>query len=181
MKYLAVLFSLVLTFNANASLITAQADQSSYNTGETVTVDLYINNLNPIADFLLLDYAFDSTELAFDFFDFTDSVWNNTEGFLDADGFTFDGLIAFTIDFVDNWSDTLGTSFKLGQGQFTALQDSVSADFELSVFLAEDANFNIIPDEELQIAAPAKVSAPSGIALFSLVAGLFLMRQRKQG
>ncbi|MGJ8679672.1 hypothetical protein [Paraglaciecola sp.] len=174
MKFLAVLFSLALAFNANAGLITAQADQTSYNTGDTVTVDLYINNLNPIADYLLLDYAFDSSELAFDSFQFADSVWDNTEGFLDADGSTFDGLIAFTIDLVDNWSDTLGTSFKLGQGQFTALQDSVSADFDLSILLAEDANFNVIPDDQIQ------VSAPSGIALFSLFAGLVFMRKRNK-
>ena len=174
MKFIAVIFATLLSLNANAGLISVQSDKDHYNIGETVTVDFYINNLNPNADFLLLDHVFDSSELAFNFFDFSNDVWNNTEGFLDADGFTFDGVIAFTIDLVDNWSNNLGTSFKLGQGQFTALKDSVSADFDLSIVLAEDANLNRIPDDQIQ------VSAPSGLGLFSLVVCLFLMLQRKQ-
>ena len=42
---LAVLFSMALTFNVSAGLISTETDDTSYNTGETVTVDIFVNHI----------------------------------------------------------------------------------------------------------------------------------------
>ena len=173
MQFLTVLFSLVLAINANAGLISAEVDQTNYNSGDIVTVDIFINDLNPTLDYLELDFSFDDSLLSF-----IDYSWYSSDevfyfgALVDAyDSFLSDTLIVQAL-FLDGITDTLGTSFKLGELQFTALSDITTPLFSSTVVTAEDIDFNPIN--------PQAVPEPSTLGLFSCIAGLMLMRRKQK-
>ena len=171
MKFLAVLLSLAVMFNANAGLITTQSDQATYNAGDTILVDLFVNDANPVLDWLSVDFNFDSTQFLFNDFTVTDDVFLNSYYYGAYEvGTTFN----VEVGFFSGWSDFLGTSFKLGQAEFTALEHTASPKFTIENVIALDVNY---ADVDPQVSA---VSEPSTVALFSLMAGLVFMRKRKQ-
>lgn len=177
MKSLMIFFAWVLTFNANAGLITTQTDQTTYNSGDIVTVDFYVNNANPIIDWLDVEYRFDDSLFAFDSFTVTNEVFSNS--YLD-DGYILPSasdLLILNVGFLSNWDEALTTSFKLGAAEFTALSDAASIDLQLSNILASDANFNDISQAQLQVSVPE----PASFAFIPLFAAAFLfMKKRKQ-
>lgn len=157
MKFKLVAMFLLFMFGcvANASVISYQSDQPTYDTNDIVLVDFYINNANPALDFLEVEFAFDDTLLSFDSFSVTNDVFLNT--YFD-DAFDDFGFFIIQIGFEFDWSDFLGTSFLLGQAAFTALDDSVGADLLLTDVFAQDEFFNDI--------SATSVSVP---ALFGLI------------
>lgn len=80
MKFKLVAMFLLFMFGcvANASVISYQSDQPTYDTNDIVLVDFYINNANPALDFLEVEFAFDDTLLSFDSFSVTNDVFLNT-------------------------------------------------------------------------------------------------------
>ncbi|XPF93142.1 PEP-CTERM sorting domain-containing protein [Colwellia sp. RE-S-Sl-9] len=164
MKKVILTFLTLLAFNVNAGLITTTSDQVTYNAGDTVLVDLFINEANPSIDWLQVEYLFNNTELSFEGFSITNEVFDNTyydDIFADVD------LLTIQVGFLADWSNFLGTSFQLGQLEFTALSSSVSADFTLADVFAEDKDFNPVSVQA--------VPEPSAIALFAL--GLLALRR----
>jgi hypothetical protein len=173
MKFLVLVFFFTLAANVNAGLISAETEQTNYNNGDTVTVDIFVNNLNPALDFLELDFGFDDSLLSF-----VENSWFDSNGVFDfgAFGDAFAGFSADTLviqaNFLNGITDVLGTSFKLGELQFTALGDVNMLMFSSSIVTAQDVNFN---DVEPQ----ATVSAPAGLLLCLVSLGLFLIRGRQ--
>lgn len=178
MKFLIFIFTLACTLNANAGLITTQSDKDNYSAGDTILVDFYVNNLNEEVNDLQVEFNFD--DALFEFVDFSwidsDAVW---------DFFAFGGAFLYDIDLLnvyvfgldgpldsDSITDVVGSSFKLGSVEFTALSDSASPNLTVANTVAQDYYFN-------DVAAQA-VPEPSTTALFALVAGLMFMRNRKQ-
>ncbi|WP_251259919.1 hypothetical protein [Echinimonas agarilytica] len=73
---------------------------------------------------------------------------------------------------VSDWSDELGSSFKLGQAEFTATDNISNVTLTVVDIFAEDANFNTI--------APQQVPEPSSGVLFALASLLLVGRLTKQ-
>lgn len=171
MKFLVFILSLVFVMNANAGVISAEADQAHYNNGDIVTVDVFVNDLNPTVDYLELDFSFDNLLLAF-----IDDSWFDSDAVFDfgAQGYAYsylpDTLIIQSL-FLDGITNVVGTSFKLGELQFTALSDITTPLFSSTVVVAQDIDFNDV--------APQAVPEPSTLALFSLMGGLLLMRRKQ--
>jgi len=172
MKFLILIFSLTLAINANAGLISSETDQASYNIGDTVIVDVFVNHINPSLDFLELDFSFNDSQLAF-----VENSWLDSADIFNfgafADAFTFlpDTLI-IQASFLNGITDVVGTSFQLGELQFTALTNIDTPLFSTAIVTAQDVNFN---DVEAQIEVPE----PAGIALFSIAALLLIRRRLK--
>lgn len=176
MKLLVTLLTLVLAFNAKAGLITSQSDQNTYNSGDTVTVDFYVNNANPMIDWLAVEYIFDNSLLAFERFTITKDVFDNS--YFD-DGYVLPSepdLLILNVGFNLDWDDFLTTSFKLGEVEFTALSDAASVNLQLSDIYAEDLNMIPISQDNLQVSVPE----PASFAFIPLFAGLLLLKRRKQ-
>ncbi|WAJ71838.1 PEP-CTERM sorting domain-containing protein [Catenovulum adriaticum] len=174
MKSLMIFFAWVLTFNANAGLITTQPDQTTYNSGDIVTVDFYVNNANPIIDWLNVEYRFDDSLFSFDSFTVTNEVFSNS--YLD-DGYILPSasdLLILNVGFLSNWDEALTTSFKLGAAEFTALSNTASPDFTLIDQFVTDVNGSEIPVEQQQVAVPE----PETYAFFPLLAGFLFWRKR---
>ncbi|MFA3791995.1 PEP-CTERM sorting domain-containing protein [Aliiglaciecola sp. SL4] len=172
MKFLILIFSLTLAINANAGLISTETDQNSYNMGDVVTVDIFVNELNPNLDFLELDFVFDDSQLAF-----VDNSWLDSDEIVNfgafGDAFTYlSNTLIMQASFLYGITDIVGTSFQLGELQFTALTNINTPLFSSLIVTAQDVNFN---DIEAQVAVPE----PSGIALLSIAAVLLLIRRRQ--
>lgn len=169
MKTFFVVIALVLSMNANASLISFDVDQASYNDGDTVVVDIFLNSANPDLDWLEIEFLFDNSLLSFDQFFVTDDVWNNTD--YDDAYSDLSSLFVF-VGFLADWSVELGTSFKLGQAEFIAIGDITDVNLTTVDIFAQDADFNQI--------APQQVPEPSTVALIALSGLLLMNRRRKQ-
>lgn len=169
MKFLAVIFSFLFAFNANAGLITTQSDQDNYSVGETVVVDFFVNDANPLIDWLNVDFSFDDSLFAFNSFTITDDVFFSR--YYD-DGYDIGDLLVLELGLLPNWSDILTTSFKWGQAEFIALSDVSSPAFNVVNIIAQDNGFNDI--------APQEVPEPATLAIFPLIAGLLFMRRRQK-
>jgi hypothetical protein len=176
MKFIALIFSMAFALNANASLLSFESDQSDYNTGDLVTVEVFVNDINPAIEFLDAEYTFNDAELEYNLGSFlvTDDVFDNS--FFDLDDLIGNSVF-LTVEFAPDYTDFLGTSFKLGEITFNALADSVSAGLELASVLAEDGFGDIIEGSDLQVSV--SVPAPATLALFPLVAALMFMRRRR--
>lgn len=172
MKFIAAIVTFLFIFNSHAGLITTASDHANYNTGDLVSIDFFVNDLNPSVDFLDISYYFDNTLLTLDEFSWSDSpeiIGFGAFGLVSSD--IFDPSIFYiNLGFLHGFSDVLGTTFKLGQLQFTALSDSVVAELSLTNVIAFDFAGAIVE--------PQSVSEPSGYVLLSLIGGLFLMRKR---
>jgi hypothetical protein len=168
MKKFFVVFAFFLSINANASLISFEANQASYNDGDTVLVDIFLNSANPALEWLEAELLFDDSLFSFEQFAVTGDVWFNT--WYD-DGFTNADLLIIQIGFLADWIDELGTSFKLGQAEFTAIGDGVTFGLSTADIYAEDAYYEEISAQQ--------VPEPSIIALLGL-AGLFLVKRSKK-
>ncbi|MDO6693302.1 hypothetical protein Q4574_08400 [Aliiglaciecola sp. 3_MG-2023] len=171
MKFLVFILFSTLAMNANAGLITTETDQTSYSSGETITVDILVNDINPAIDFLAFDFGYDDSLI-----EFVDNSWFDSDDVFNfgafGDAFTFvPNTVIVQAFFLDGITDIVGTSFKLGELQFTALTNTNTPLFSSTIVDAIDVNFN---DIEPQIT----VSEPAGIALFSIAAGIFLIRRR---
>ncbi|GAC02964.1 hypothetical protein Q4602_21130 [Paraglaciecola chathamensis] len=172
MKVLTVIILLICSCQASAGLITFQSDQASYAENDIVTIDVNINDINPMIDFVELDIGFDPLAL-----EFVEDSWLDTSdvfdfgAFGDAFLFTNDTLI-LQASFLDGITDVLGTSFKLGELQFTALTDLATTSFSSKLVTAIDVNFNNVDPQ-------VKVSEPAGTAVVALLGALFLMRMQK--
>lgn len=169
MKFLVFIFSLTLMVKANAGLISAVANQTTYNNGDTVVVDVFVNDLNPALDFLELDFSFDDSVLSF-----IDNSWFDSAevfsygAFGDAFSLSPNTLI-LQANFLNGITDIVGTTFKLGELQFLALNSVNTPLFSSTIITAQDINFN-------NIDAQRAVPAPSGLALLSIAFGCFFLR-----
>lgn len=173
-KLLILLFACMTACKSYAGFITFEADQDSYNAGDEVTVDFFLNNANPVIDFLEVEYLFDDVALGFDMFAVTADVFANTTFDFAFDDF---GLLIIQVGFLAGWDSFLGTSFQLGSATFTALENGVGADLTLGSILAQDAAFN---DVEPSVESTNAVPAPAAIWLLSLslvFAGVVRKRQ----
>ena len=173
-KFAVVLTTLLLTLtslHSQASFIGVSTDQTNFNAGDTVLLDLSISNISLDTAELGFNLNFDSAALAFDSFSFSDDVFNSA--FLSAADLSFfdNNIVEFFVLWFDS-VDLPGTSFSLGQASFTAQQAS-SAEFSITdAYLADVTGGDI----DLPV---ADVSAPTAtiIMLMSLV---ILTVQRKR-
>ena len=156
MKLLVLMFSLLWAANAQASLIKISADQGSYTSGDIVTVELSVENINSAVDFLELDLSFDLVELAF-----VEDSWFDSDALLDYGAFgdaflgLFDDKLIVQASFLDGIVDVASSSFVLGQFEFLAQEDIDNVNLSLDSIFATDANFIEIAQEELQVSVPA--------------------------
>ena len=166
MKMLAFVFSLVFAINANAGLIT-----STSISGGQLIVDMSIDNIEFDTFQFTAEYMFDESQLELDSYVDSDFLVNNFLGF-GSEGVDLAGAAStFFVDFVffDDAS-FYGPTLELGQAVFKILDNTVNPVF--TAVLEESLDSTGQPVES--------VSAPTGIALFAMVAGLFLVRRRKQ-
>lgn len=174
MKLYSILLTLFFAFNANAGLITTQADKDSYTAGETITVDFFVNDANPSIDFLQFDFGFDDSQ-----FSFIDFSWMDSDEIYNF-GASGDAYLAsadelyLDVALLDGFAAELGTSFRLGHVQFEALVDSASPEFALLDQFVSDINFVEIPVEQHQVSVPE----PSTLAFFPLLAAMFWVRRK---
>ncbi|MCF2948840.1 PEP-CTERM sorting domain-containing protein [Paraglaciecola aquimarina] len=166
MKYIVLVLSFVFAMNANAGLIT-----NVFTSGNQLFVDFSLNNIQQDTYQTTAEYLFDDSQLEFS--SYTDSVFmfDNFVGFGSGGVIPNGDSSLFFVDFVffDD-AFNFGPSFELGQAVFNILDNTVDPVFVEDK--VENLNKNGAPHSE--------VPAPSGLVLFSLTAGLLLMRQRKQ-
>ncbi len=165
-----IILSMVFTLNANAGLITTGSDQTSYNNGDIVTFDVWVNALNPDLDNLFFDLSFDDTQLSF-----IDNSWFDSDEVFDFFAFGDAFLLAPTTVAVETFflngiTDVVGTSFKLGELQFTALGNLTNPRLDFAL-LVDAQN---IYGETIE---PQVLPEPSTLALFSLMSLLFFTRR----
>ncbi|WP_016956568.1 PEP-CTERM sorting domain-containing protein [Catenovulum agarivorans] len=176
MKFLAMIFSLALAFNASAGLITTQADQTNYNAGDFITLEFFVEDANPTIDWLQFEFAFDDSQFAFVDFSWIDSFEVASYGAF-GDAYLVDTDILFmNVGFLDGFADVLGTSFKLGEVQFEALANAPSPTLSVVDSYVTDFDFTEIEPAQHQVSVPE----PATYALLPLIAGLLFMRKRKQ-
>jgi hypothetical protein len=159
-KIFLALFTMIAC-NAHAGLLTQVSDQATYNNGDNVLVNFYINDANAAIDWLHAEYYFDNTQLSFNGLTITNDVYDNT--YYD-DAYSVGNLLTLDIGFLSDWQLNLGNSFLLGQMSFTALANNVGATFQLEDIYAQNADF---ADVELQQGAQS-VPEPSLLALMLL-------------
>ena len=102
---------------ANASLITFEVNGDSFTAGETVLVDVIINDINPDAAEFTFNTVFDDIALAFNGFTLSDDVFNTAvfgSGDLSFLNPSLVNLGAFWISELD----VPGSSFTFGQISF---------------------------------------------------------------
>ena len=180
MKFLTLLFSIALMFNANAGLITTDTDNNSYDIGDIITVDFVINNPNPVIDFTYFEFVFDESIYDFINVGFTSNVdsyldWNS---YAELDFFT-SNIIVISAEWLSGWQTALGNSFTLAQATFELTSDAFNSDF-LSLDYIEvidvTANGDVYLDEsEFQVAVPE----PTTLLLFAGVALMLFVNRRK--
>ncbi|TYK66559.1 cohesin domain-containing protein [Colwellia echini] len=166
----ALLFlSFAVSTTANASLITFTPDKANYNAGESVLVDVMVNNINPEAAEFGFDIIFDNNALSFDEFTFDNSVLSSAI-FTDASQFMSGSITIFSA-----WLDAIdvpSANFNLGQIRFSALSSEAVSLTVADLYLA-DNNFNSVSEH-----ATVNVSAPNSALL--LLAGFSLFSLRKK-
>jgi len=172
MKFLVLTFSLLCASIAQASLITVTSDQDSYSSGDTVIVEIGVENMNPSIDFIELDVNFDLAELAFE-----NDSWFDSNTVLDFGAFgdaflglTDDNLIV-QVSFLDGIVDFAGNTFALGELAFTAQSDINNVNLGFGDVFAQDFEFNPIDADDLQVQVPSPATAAfllSGFALMML-------------
>lgn len=169
MKKFILIMLTVFTAHANAGLISYNSDKTSYLTGETVFVDLFVNNINPNAAELFFDYSFNDIELTFNSFTFSDDVLNSAF-ITNADTFSSPSIL--TIESI--WFDSLdlpASSFELGQISFTAKQANTPV-FEINNLEVNDINYNNLAPQI------ASVSEPQTWLLFMLTIIGFILKRK---
>lgn len=174
MKILVLMFTLLCAAGAQAGLITVSTDQNTYNTGDTVIVELGVQNMNPAIDFLELDFSFDLAELEFVAFSWFDSaVLFDFGAFGDAFlDFFSDDMVIVQASFLDGIVDVATSTFALGQLEFVAQSDLTSVNLSLDSIFAQDFDFNEIAEADLQVSAPA-------LGLLVLTGFALLLTRRK--
>ncbi len=152
-KIIALLFALQC-FAANASLITFDLSNNTPIAGDTLLVDIVINNINADAAELTFDIDFDDVALSFLGFTVADDVLNfGGFGSADEDLFTTGILNVGAYWFFA--SDKPGTSFTLGQLSFD-VAGTLQETFSASNFFAADESYNQINAQSLpQVPVPA--------------------------
>ncbi|MCM2680699.1 PEP-CTERM sorting domain-containing protein [Echinimonas agarilytica] len=177
MKLFVLIFTLISTLPTHAGLITSQSDQSSYNTGDLITIDLFINHATTDIAWLELKYDFDVTELGYELnsFALTPEAFNQSWFALDDVDDVF-GSVFLWIGLFDGWDQALTNSFQLGQIQFTALNDISNFSLSLPDIYAEDPWGGVIDETSLQVEVPE----PSTIALLIAATAGLLARRRQQ-
>ncbi|MBU2869505.1 cohesin domain-containing protein [Colwellia sp. E2M01] len=167
----ALLFlSFALSTTANANLITFTPDQASYGTGDSVLVDVMINNINPEAAEFGFDISFDDAALSFDEFTFDNSVLSSAI-FADASQFMSGSITVFS-----TWLDAIdvpGSNFSLGQMRFSALTEQ-AVSFGVDDLYLADNNYNSVSAH-----GPVAVSAPNSALLILLACGFFSLRKKR--
>lgn len=174
MKKIAILITaLALTLaslQSQASIIKLSTNQINYNLGDTVLLNISLENINPDTAELRFNLNFDSSTLSFDFFDFSTDVLSTafiSEGDL---SFFDNSIIEIFVLWFDS-ADLPATSFSLGQASFTAQQDYRS-EFEVTDSYLADADGMDIDTLSVEVPAPA-----AGLLL--LFSALILPVQRK--
>ncbi|MEO9947106.1 MAG: hypothetical protein ABJH28_04770 [Paraglaciecola sp.] len=157
MKKLAVIITtFVLTLaslQSQASLINLSTDQASYNSGDTVLLDISVTNINPAAAELGFNVNFDSLALTFDSFDFSMDVLSSAFFPMADLSFFDDNIIEVFVLWFDS-ADLPGTSFSLGQVSFTAVQ-AFSGSFEVSDTYLADVTGADVELTAIDVPAPA--------------------------
>jgi hypothetical protein len=167
----------VLTFSSiqsHASIIQLSTDQANYAIGDTVTLDISLEDISSDTAELGFDLVFDSTALTFDSFNFSTDVVNSA--FLAfADISFFDNNIIEVFAFWLDSSDLPSTSFNLGQVSFTA-QQAYSSEFEITDAYLADENGSDLDSPSVSVSTP--VSAPSAGILMMFAFVLLPLKRR---
>lgn len=157
MKKLALIITtLVLSLaslQSQASLINLSTDQASYNSGDTVLLDISVANINPAAAELGFNINFDSVALTFNTFDFSMDVLSSAFFPMADLSFFDDSIIEVFVLWFDN-NDLPATSFSLGQVSFTATE-AFSGSFEVSDTYLADATGGDVDITPVAVSAPA--------------------------
>jgi hypothetical protein len=144
---MAMMFALLSVFTARAELISFEPDQSTYNTGSLITVDVFINDANPDIDFISFEYIFAEPLFSFDSFLFETIIEDSFDQIDYFDAYIENDVFIIELGFLLDWSKVLGTSFKIGQAFFVAEQDDVSFSLTEDVSIVEDSDGNPIQQQ----------------------------------
>lgn len=166
------LLLMLVSLQSNASLIQLNADQASYETGETVLIDIFMKDLSLNTTELEFNLDFDNTEIAFDSFTFSDDVFDSTP-IAYADLFNPDAITFYVAWFSS--IDLPAASFSLGQVSFTSLQ-AYNPKFDLTNIFVGDDSGNLLDTPSYSTNVPVPEPSTSLIMLFSL---LILPLQKK--
>jgi hypothetical protein len=157
--------------NAQANLLSFTPNQVSYNAGDTVLIDIFVNNINPEAAEFEFDLGFDNLALTYNLFTFDDSVFFSAVT-SEADVFSV-GTISFFTSWFDE-ADVPGPNFRLGQISFTALTANTPNLIVSNLYLADD-NFN-----EVTPHPSVTVPLPSSALLILMALAVFTLRKQTQ-
>ena len=169
----SLLFTLV-SLQSNAALINLTADQASYAVGDTVLLDITLQDLSLDTAELGFNLNFDSSALTFDSFSFSLDILSSA--FFPAADLSFfnDNIVEFFVLWWDS-SDLPATSFALGQASFTAQQVYNPAFTITDAYLADVAGKDI---DYPRFTSSVPVPEPSA-SLIMLLSLLILPLQKK--
>jgi hypothetical protein len=169
----SLLFTLV-SLQSNAALINLSSAQASYEVGDTVLLDITVQDLSLDTAEIGFDLSFDSLALTFDSFSFSSDVFDSAL-FSAADLSFFDNnIVEFFVLWWDS-SDLPATSFSLGQASFTAQQAYNPA------FTITDAYLSDVAGKDIDYPTfTSSVPVPEPSASLIMLLGLLILPLHKK-
>lgn len=160
---------LLFSFSASANLITLMPDKTSYSAGESINLEIYLNNSNPSMSWLEFDVNFNDFDIAFSHFEETNDVLLNSSY---SDAFDMFGFAPVTVlvEFNSDWTSNLTPSFKLGTATFTSINAN-NGNFSLGYLDVQDDNYMSIAHQSVVVSEPT-------VWLLFLVCGVWTIVQR---
>jgi|GEM_PF-5116331 len=166
---LGLFLTVIISYNANANLLSFTTDKGSYTLGETVLVDIFVNDINYEAAEFGFDVKFNDSALTFRSFMFDDAVFFSAI-ITEADQFTSNTITLFSAWFEN--IDLPATSFKLGQLSFSALSEQIPT-FNTNNLYVADNNFN-----DLTPQGSVAIPLPNSALLILLALTIFVFRKK---
>ena len=163
MKFLAMVFAVLLASNASAGLITEVTTSNNQ-----LTIDFSVENFDPNIGQITAEYQFDANELTFAGFTDSDYLLDNFLGFGSA-GVIENGVYSLLfIDFLFFSPDQ--SSFSLGQAVFDIIGNNMEPSLTETLVQYNDLDGN----EIVNVPEPGTL-----ILLMAMLAGLLLVRRFK--
>jgi hypothetical protein len=166
---LSLLCFVMMSYNANATLLSFTTDKLTYEQADTVLVDVFVNNINSEAAEFGFDLGFNDLALSYEGFTFDDSVFFSAV-IADASLFASNAVTFFNAWF--DSADVPAASFKLGQLRFSALS-ATTPSFNVSNLYLADSNFN-----EVSAHNSVQVPLPNSALLILIALAMFSLRKK---
>jgi len=179
MKYLITLLSLVISINANATLLAINFDDTDYAVGDTVTGELVVSGFTETLGGFFTEIAFDEQLLSLTGFSFGNGFDDGLGSFSLADD-SFAGFLSLE-DYADLGADSSilalnqGSSFVLANFTFEALSaglQTVSILAGSEVISFDNAELAILPGSSASFNVTQVPEPTTGLLLLAGLAGL---------